>query len=169
MRLMMVFDKMLGLATLLKMPLIDFRRQSVRGFNSPADSEGFMMNRTQKVCANGRYLWERSIGGTREAPTREPPVIVKDAMAAIRDELLFVWDWTGDASIPEPAKIGETLLSQWVSATDTKTGQLAAVLTFRKAKRGESRLPVAIIFDATKGAVTTASVEEYEATRTQAA
>jgi hypothetical protein len=135
------------------------------GFNSPVTWKETHMSCIVQKRTNGRYLWELCIGGTREAP-----VIVGDVKAALKRELLDIWGWACDPSVPEPAAIGATLLAQWVSVMDAATKQPAAVLAFRQAKRGESRLPVAMVFDATTGEVRSSTIEEYERSRsTQAA
>lgn len=115
-----------------------------------------MVCQAEKACVDAD-VFEWSIEGTRN-----PPVAVANGKIALAVELFGVWDWTGDPAVPEPSRIAETLLCQWLAVSDAKTGQLIAVLSFREAAPGESRLPVAVVYNALEGEAHDWRVEDCE-------
>ena len=76
-----------------------------------------------------------------------------------KEELDFLWEWTLDPQVPEPKKIAETLLQQSFEVFDSVKKRLVAIVTFKKST-GESRLPVAVLFDIVKGKLLTETIEK---------
>jgi hypothetical protein len=111
-------------------------------------------------CEDGREAVFLSSDADREAYTAAH---FPSAAEAVEDFLAAQWELTADPGVPDPDQIAETLLSTTAVVVDRALHRVAALVAFRWAELGESRLPVAMIVELPGGEVRLQAVEQYQA------
>jgi len=123
------------------------------------------------VASVGRFRLDHYIGGEPTVGGECCPAADTEALSehffgspeeAVARWLAVGWGYEDAEDVPEPEcwDAAKALLSESALVVDQGSGRVARIVAYREPQAGESRLPVATMFDVSTGTVHTATVEQ---------